>query len=189
MLRVCIEHNLVRGDHISVDSSLVKANASMDSLEQKNPVYSLDEYRKKVLQENEYDVYEERIQEEKRTNDTHISKRDADSRIAKKPGKQVDLYYKNNISTDPKQGIIIHTEASHAHINDSLSFIDIVKESKKKLEENNLQLQSLSADKQYCKGKRLKELEELDIEAYTPLVKQKRKKGVWGIEKFVYDKL
>jgi len=185
MLRVCIEHNLVAGDHISIDSSLVKANASLDSLEQKTPHYSLTEYIEKTTKENETG---EKPKKKQRTNETHISKKDADSRIAKKPGKPVDLYYKNNISTDPKKGIIIHTEATHAHINDSLSLIDVVEESKKKLEENNLQLRSLSADKQYCKGKRLKELEELNIEAYIPLVKQRRKKGVWGIEKFVYDK-
>ena len=55
MLRVCIEHNLVAGDHISIDSSLVKANASLDSLERKTPQYSLKEYIEKTTKENETD--------------------------------------------------------------------------------------------------------------------------------------
>jgi len=188
MLRVCVEHNLVGGSHISVDSTLIKANASMDSLERKHPVYSIEDYRKKVLKGNEPDVNEEKRRKEKKTNDTHVSKRDVDARIAKKSGKQLGLYYKNNISTDPKRGIIIHAEAVHSNLNDVLRLIEIVKQSKERLNANNLQLQSLSADKQYCNGKRLKELEEINIEAYVPLVKQKRKPGVWCVDKFVYNK-
>lgn len=187
ILRICAEHNLVDGNHISVDSTLVKANASMDSLERKRPVHSIQEYREKILKGNEPYIYEEREPKEKKQNDTHLSKRDPDARIAKKTRKPLDLYYKNNISTDPKRGVIIHAEAVHSNMNDVLQLIDIVKQSKERLEANNLQLRSISADKQYCNGKRLKEIEALNIDAYIPLVKQKRKSGVWNREKFNYD--
>jgi len=187
ILRLCIENNLVDGSHISIDSTIVKANASMDSLERKRPVYSIQEYRDKVLAENDPYVYEEKKPREKKQNDTHRSKRDPDARIAKKSGKPLDLYYKNNISTDPKKGVIIHAEAVHANMNDVLRLVDIIKQSNERLEANNLQLRSISADKQYCNGKRLKEVEALNIDAYIPLVKQKRKSGVWSIEKFMYD--
>jgi len=188
MLRVCIEHNLVVGEHISVDSTLTKANASMDSLERKTPEYSIEEYRDKTLLINLPDGSEDGIKKEKRSNKTHISKRDPDSRIARKPGKPVDLYYKDNISVDPKSGIIIHPEVTRADVNDSRTLKNIVKSSKERLEENGLNLRSISADKAYCIGKTLKEIDELKIESYIPLVKRTIKKDVWTKDKFTYDK-
>ena len=188
MLRVCIEYNLVDGEHISIDTSLIKANASLDSLERKSPEYTTREYLEKTLVINLPEESRANEEKKKRSNKTHISKRDPDSSIAKKPGKPTDLYYKDAISTDPKRGIIIHTEATRANINDSQTAKEIVESSKKRLEENNLYLRSVSADKGYCVGKSLKELEELNIEAYIPMVKRTIKKDVWTIDKFTYDK-
>lgn len=188
MLRVCIEHNLVDGEHISIDTSLIKANASLDSLEKKTPKYSTREYIDKTLIINIPDGLKEKPSEEKRSNKTHISKRDPDSKIAKKPGKTTDLYYKDAITTDPMRGIIINTEATHANINDSRTLKKTVDESKKRLEENNLYLRSISADKAYCIGKSLKEVEELNIDAYIPMVRRTIKTDVWTIDKFTYDR-
>lgn len=188
MLRVCIEHNLVDGEHASIDTSLIKSNASLDSLERKTPEYSTREYIDKTLVMNLPEESKENSAKNKRSNKTHISKRDPDSSIAKKPGKPTGLYYKDAISTDPRRGIIIHTEATRAHINDSRTLKKIVEASKKRLEEDNLYLQSISADKAYCIGKRLKEIEELNIDAYIPIVKRTIKTEVWTIDKFTYDK-
>ena len=188
MLRVCIEYNLVDGDHISIDTSLIKANASLDSLERKSPEYSTREYIEKTLALNLPEVSRANAQKKKRSSETHISKRDPDSSIAKKPGKPTNLYYKDSISTDVKRGIIIHTEATRAHINDSRTIKNAVEMSKKRLEENNLYLRSISADKAYCIGKALEQLEELNIDAYIPMVKRTIKTGVLRIDKFTYDK-
>lgn len=48
VLSQCIEAGLVAGHTQSIDSAFVKANASMDSLELKVPIESLDEHLKKV---------------------------------------------------------------------------------------------------------------------------------------------
>jgi transposase len=188
ILQICIEHNLVYGDHVSVDSTLTKANASMDNLERRTPEYSIEEYRDKTRLINLPDEYKDEIKSEKKGNSTHRNKRDPDSRIAKKPGNPVDLYYKDNISVDSKSGIIIHPEVTHADVNDSRTLKDIVKSSKERLKENGLDLHSVSADKAYCIGKTLKEIEELNVESYIPLVKRTINKDVWTTDKFNYNK-
>jgi len=187
MLRVCIEYNLVEGEHVSIDSTLIKANASLDSLERKRPNYSLTDYREKTRVLNLPSESREKSNNDKRGNTTHISKRDPDSRIARKPGKKTDLYYKDNISTDSKRGIIIHSETVYADINDSRTLKGMAEASKERLKKNNIHLKSISADKAYCIGNALKEIEKLNVEAYIPLVKRTIKKDVLTIDKFTYN--
>lgn len=53
ILRKCSEAGLVEGSHQTVDSTLVKSNASMESLERKSPKIELMEYIKNTVDENE----------------------------------------------------------------------------------------------------------------------------------------
>ena len=188
MLRACIEHNLVMGEHVSIDSTLLKANASLDSLERKALQYSVTDYREKTRILNIQEEPKKKGNNDKRSNTTHISKRDADSRISKKPGKKTDLYYKGNISTDSKRGIIVHPETVYGDVNDSCTLKKMTESSKERLERYKLYLQSISADKAYCIGKVLKQLEEIDVETYIPIVKRTINTKVWTSDKFTYDK-
>jgi len=52
IVSMCIGAGLVEGQHQSVDSTLVRANASLESLERKKPVMSVNEYLSKT-KENE----------------------------------------------------------------------------------------------------------------------------------------
>ena len=188
MLRVCIEHNLVIGEHVSIDSTLMKANASLDSLERKVPKYTVKDYREKTCVLNLPEESKDKSKKNKRDNTTHVSKHDPDSRISKKPGKKTDLYYKGNISTDSKRGIIVHPETVYGDVNDSMTLKKMTESSKERLERHRLYLQSISADKAYCIGKTLKQLEEIKVETYIPLVKRTTKTNIWTIDKFTYDK-
>lgn len=188
MLRACVGHNLVMGEHVSIDSTLLKANASLDSLERKSPQYSVTDYREKTRILNIKEEPKQRSNNDKRSNTTHVSKRDPDGHISKKPGKKTDLYYKGNISTDSKRGIIIHPEIVYSDINDSCTLKKMTESSKESLEKYRLYLQSISADKAYCIGKVLKQLEEIKIDAYIPLVRRTIKTTVWTSDKFTYDK-
>ena len=62
ILRMCIDQGLVGGEHQSVGSTLVKANASLESLEKKVPKLELSKYIKATKEENQA----EEIPEEKR---------------------------------------------------------------------------------------------------------------------------
>ena len=175
MLRLCISYGLVEGSHLAVDSTLSKANASIDNMERKKPKYTADEYIIKIRDE------------EKKRNQTHESKTDPDSKLARKPGKPVDLYYKNSVSVDTKKGIIIEPDTTLGNVNDSKTIGKIVKNSKDCLEDNGKRLRSIAADNAYCTGKALKALEEMEVEAYMPVRKQTRKHYKIPKEQFKYD--
>lgn len=52
VLKMCVDAGLVQGSNQLVDSTLVKANASLESLERKNPELGLVEYIEKTRLEN-----------------------------------------------------------------------------------------------------------------------------------------
>ena len=124
--------------------------------------------------------------QEKRTNETHQNRRDPDSRIAKKPGKRTDLYYKCTAGVDPKYGIIIQTDAISADRNDSQSLVESVTIAQRRLAEHGYDLQSISADKAYCVGGVLKAVEDLSVDTYIPLVKRTIKETDWKRDRFTY---
>ena len=74
ILTQCIEAGLVAGHTQAVDSAFVKANASMDSLELKVPVESLDEHLRRVRQISHMDKEEAPYRKAKYDNATEEQK-------------------------------------------------------------------------------------------------------------------
>lgn len=222
VLRMCIDTGLVSGEHQSVDSTLVKANASLETLEKKLPELKLTEYIKKSIEENkEETVTAEQSKSEdqsntgiqkdneengkpkteiraiknytggkktKRSNKYYISKTDPDSRIAKKPGKKTDLYYSTHYSVDSKTKVITDVLTTHADIADSDTMIEVVDRASERLEKNGLKIESVSADKKYCSGENLRDLEQRGIIPYIPSQKHPNTTGGIPKEEFIYDK-
>ncbi len=58
MLSLCIEAGLVLGKHQSIDSTLVEANASIDSMEKKRPQLTVVEHYEKAIVENADEKHE-----------------------------------------------------------------------------------------------------------------------------------
>lgn len=230
VLQMCTEANLLEGTHQSIDSTLVRANASLEKIERKKPELTLEKYIKKVKDENkdietkqpgesktdktertdnEQSSKEEKDNEEqnkesidkikfintgrnKRTslsNKNYYSKTDPESRIAKKPGKPTNLYYAVHYSVDKKARIITDVLSTYADTGDSDNLLDIVKRAESRLRKLGLDIETISADKNYCSGENLQELERQDILAYIP--SQKHPNTVGGIDKkeFIYDEI
>lgn len=216
ILRMCVDKGLVSGEHQSIDSTLVKANASLESLEKKRPHLELNHYIDQTRKENSPDkiiskdetksektksektpdielipLTETKGKKEKRngcSNEEYESKTDPDSRIARKPGKLTDLYYMTHYSVDSKQNIITDVLTVHADKSDSEILPEIIKRADKKLEGNGLKIKSVAADKNYCSGKNLRELEEKGIEPFIPTQKHPNTTGGIDRSQFIYDK-
>jgi transposase len=216
ILQMCVEKGLVSGDKQSIDSTLVKANASLESIEKKRPELELNKYIEKTRRENPIEeiktdssihgdsqqseeksrvefvrLPETRGKKEKRrscSNEEYISKTDPDSRIARKPGKLTNLYYTTHYSVDSKAKIITDVLSTHSDQSDSDTLLEIVNRAEERLNKNGLKIKAVAADKNYCSGKNLRELEEKGIEPFIPAQKHPNTTG--GIEKssFVYDK-
>ena len=222
ILQMCVAKGLVSGDKQSIDSTLVKANASLETIEKKRPELELNKYIETTRKENPIEeikkdsgahedssaheatkksenksgmelvaLPEPKGKKEKRKscgNEEYRSKTDPDSRIARKPGKLTNLYYTTHYSVDSKAKIITDVLSTHSDISDSDTLLEIVNRTEERLNKNGLKIKAVAADRKYCSGKNLRELERKGIEPFIPTQKHPNTTG--GIEKssFVYDK-
>jgi len=215
ILQMCVEKGLVSGDKQSIDSTLVRANASLESLEKKVPQLELRQYIEETRKENpveeikkEVNVKEEIKQSEGKSvvellslretkgkkekrkscsNKEYISKTDPDSRIARKPGKLTNLYYTTHYSVDSKSNIITDVLSTHADKSDSDALLEIVKRTEDRLNKNGLKIKSVAADRNYCSGKNLRELEKKGIEPFIPTQRHPNTTGGMDKSNFDYD--
>jgi transposase len=190
ILKLCVESGLVSGTHQSVDSTFVRANASLDSLEKKSPIYSIEEYSQKLKEDNARENEGKTVKKakEKASNNTHLSKSDPDSRIAKKPGKPRALYYKTHCTVDEKIRIITDVLTTYANRHDSTDLLECVQRSKERLYAEGLRIKEISADKGYYSGENLRGLENRGIIPYIPHQRHRNTNGGFDKTKFKYDK-
>jgi len=205
IFKMCVEKGLVDGSNQSIDSTLVKANASLESLEKKRPKLELSTYIGETIKENptegnkkteektkieiaELPKKNKKERREKCSNKEYVSKTDPDSRIARKPGKLTNLYYTTHYSTDSKANIITDVLTEHSDKSDEENLETIVKRSEDRLKANGLSIENLAADKNYCSGKNLRTLESKGIEPFIPTQKHPNTTGLLDRKEFEYDK-
>jgi transposase/ribosomal protein S17E len=56
VLSLCVKHGMVRGKRLAVDSAYIKANASMDSLQEKEIIDDVEQYANELNEGSEYKV-------------------------------------------------------------------------------------------------------------------------------------
>lgn len=214
VLELCVDSGLVDGEHQSIDSTLIRANASLDKLEKKKPELKLCDYIEKTFEENSVEDENKRTKEtgkdddnngsnkqeiklldkpegeRKRTtsNEHYVSKTDPDSRIVYKKGNKTDLYYKTHYSVDSKKKIITNVMTTFADILDSESILQIVNRTSEQLGDLGLKIRFVSADRGYCSGENLRGLETLGIVPYIPSQKYANTRGGFSKDQFTYNK-
>jgi transposase len=194
ILQQCIEKGMVAGKRQAVDSVAVKANASMESLLEKEiladgedytdelnaddtlPKNSVSAARKKVIdnqhrgQAKAYKNMPSSNSEERKfvSNHTHSSTTDPDARISVKPGKPRQLNYHAQVAVDTAQHVITQIQSDYANKKDSQCLPSLLKNTTENLQENNLTIEEILADGGYSSGEALQYLEDNNIEGYIP---------------------
>lgn len=102
MVEECRVNGLVKGERIITDGSLIEANASIDSMVAKDENIANAELQ--ALKERKPT---EAMPKRKITNETHISKSDPDSSLAKKEGTARALRYKVHSTIDADSRVIL----------------------------------------------------------------------------------
>lgn len=209
ILKLCYQSGLIEGKHQSIDSTLVKANASLESLERKEPKLTVEEYINKTYEENKEEGQKEnkeenggedkrpelRIEESREKslkkkgerNQNYESKTDPDSRMASKPGKPNDLYYTTHYSADSKKKIITDVLTTFADRGDTLALVEVYERAEKRLNSLGLKIEEVSADKGYCSGKNLRAFEQREIKAFIPTKEYANRNGKINNKEFVYN--
>ncbi len=201
ILELCYQSGLIEGKHQSIDSTLVKANASLESVERKAPKLTLEEFIKRSYEENEEEekkgkdeetgnkeeVEEKSKKKQGERNHNYESRTDPDSRMASKPGKPSDLYYSTHYCADSKKKIITDVLTTYADRGDSLTLVEVYERAERRINRLGLKIEEISADKGYCSGKNLRELEQREVRAYIPTQEYANSKGEIKNKEFKYD--
>jgi transposase len=116
ILKQCIDKGMVAGRRQAIDSVFVKANASMDSLLEKQILEDGNVYTESLKED---DNEQNSSNKQHSGNKTHYSGSDPDARISTKPGKPSQLNYLGQVSVDTVHHVITNIEAHHADKADS----------------------------------------------------------------------
>jgi transposase len=183
ILQLCIEKGMVKGKVVAVDSALIKANASLESLEVKNPLLTSEAYLEQ-LQANTADEAKPKASGHTKSNDTKYSPSDPEARMATKPGKGVKFSYLSQVAVDASNHVIIHAQAFTADKKDSQCLQEVVNQTEVKLSEADLKLKAILSDTNYSSAENYQFLKSKGIDAFIPLHGQIKLER----EGFVYDK-
>jgi transposase len=196
VLRQCVQHGMVKGKRQAMDSVHVKANASMDSLKEKEIVADGDAYTRELSEEADEDTdHSHRVSSYKHqqaewhhgwkkkafkgrpgggwrakfvSNHTHYSLTDADARVAVKPGKPRQLNYLGQVSVDTASHVITCIQADYASKKDSQCLPSLLLNTKNNLKAVGLKIKEVLCDAGYSSSEALKALQQYRVTGYIP---------------------
>jgi len=207
----CVAAGLVAGDTQAIDSAPVKANASLESVCEKQAVGAQVPYlaaagppsqttAAPLITAPAHHLRREAARQAKRrtepgsvgahhekarllSNKTHYSPTDPEARISIKPGKARALNYLCSLAVDTAQGVISHVQADFADSRDSLHLPGLLTGLQRRLRSQELRLHDLLADAGYANGSNYALLEAEQVTAWIPVFGQYKA----DMEGFTYD--
>jgi len=181
----CVDAGLVSEDKLFVDSSLVDANASNNSV--------VDTHSLKRYLNERYRFLEERLDDVKAhkttpANSRHISITDPDASVVRHSGGKSKLRYKTHRGVDPKHEVITATKMTPGSVDEGHLLVEMIE-----LHEHNTQTSpdTVVADSRYGKTENYLLCHDLGKKAHiTSLEKTQRgtgrQKGIFPKEAFTY---
>ena len=175
ILTQCVDAGLVDGETIHVDSSMIDANASKDTLK----------CQFRVVGHNLYEELEDNAEPKQQKLEKRVSTTDPDARLGKKYGKTT-LGYKDHRAVDDKHGVVTATVTTPANVNDEKVLTEVIEEHQTN---TGTKVKTTVGDKAYGIGENYKHLYEQGI---TPCISHKCANSncdpAFNHNKFIYDK-
>jgi len=168
VLEQCIDKGMVAGRRQAIDSVLVNANASMDSLVYNQIIEDGAEYVSNLTEEGEKTIKLPAPKPSTRSNKNWHSPTDKDARIAKKPGKPTKMNYLGQVSVDTAHHVITNIEAHYADKRDSECLPEVLDHTIKNLANFNLVVEEVLADTNYSSPEAIRAAKSSNISAYIP---------------------
>lgn len=181
VLKQCIDKGMISGRRQAVDGFFIKANASLDSLIEREIMDDALAYGQELTANEDKEVAAVKAMDKDNhpdqnglkpkkapSNATHYSPSDPDAKMSVKPGKPTALNYLAQVSVDTATHMITHVQAFTAEKRDSQCLAAVVRHVKANLNENNIALQEIVADAGYSSGDAFKALEAQKLTGYIP---------------------
>jgi len=198
VLKQCIEKRMVSGRRQAIDGVFVKANASLDSMVEREIMEDAEAYGKELEANKEEEAPAEKMKivenddknrnglkpKKNPHNDTHYSPTDPDAKMSVKPGKATALNYLGEVSVDTASHVITHIQAFTADKRDSQCLPEVLKNVINNLKENDLLIDEVIADTGFSSGEALRALEENNITGYIP----NRPQFIYNRPGFIYNR-
>ncbi len=191
----CMQHGLVKGTHLTVDATHIKANASFKSLDpvvvEMKPSQYIDRLQKENPVDNKPwepgDDYPHRG--EKISNSTHRSKTDPDARLSRKaPGAGAQLAHSATYIIDNGTSIIVGAEVSKPDLaSEGGTALTQILRSQWRFK---LRTRTVGADKGYSTGEFIHALTQQRIDPHVPVIdhRSQNDKGIYPLSAFTFDK-
>lgn len=178
VLKECIVQGMLGGKRQAVDGFFIKANASMDSLIEKEIMNDAAEFGRE-LKANEGEDNDTGVppaedettnpqSKKKLSNDTHYSPSDPDAKMSVKPHKPLRMNYLGQVSVDTESYIITHIQAFTADKRDSECLAAMLQHTQNNLEAGAAKMYELVADTGYSSPDALKALQASGVRGYIP---------------------
>ncbi len=182
IVQQCIDNGLVEAKMVHLDSSNIKADASLKSVKHNRPK---DIFHPDIAPKSYWDkVHEEMKKTIPNVNDRMSSTTDPDASILSRDGDKLGLYYKDHRAVDDKLGVILVTHATSGDVTDEQQLKPLVDDL---IFEKQVTPQRIAADKKYGNVKNYKELINKGIESNIPHADPPTRKGIFNKNKFSYD--
>ena len=190
----CVEAGLVDGRKIFMDSSLIEANASNNSIVDRQ---SLGRHLRKGYQEFESRLEEAKEEKENdsdegngKVNQRHVSMTDPDAAVIRQRGSvKPKPRYKTHRVVDGSHEIITATEITPGGVDEGHRLIPLVESHRKN---TGRSAEVVVADSKYGTIKNYMDCHDRGLKAHIPDLKKEqdnggRRKGIFGVEAFTYD--
>jgi len=178
VLKLCINEGLICGKRQAVDSALIPANASKNSMIERLVMEDASVFSRELNDNTEEEsadplhMPEDDNKNEQTnsapTNQTHYSPSDPDARLTTKPGKPMNLYYRSQMSVDTASHFITYIQAFKGNEADNTSLPVILSQIADNMAGSAIRVKEILADTGYSSGKAIRALIARDIDGYIP---------------------
>ena len=194
VLDQCQAAGLLKGRAIGTDSTLVDANASMDSLRHKTLGCTYEEYILALRRQDQPTATREEAAAEDRkrgsgkaSNQEWVSQTDPEARVMQHADGHTHLSYRVDTTVDLESGVIVTAGAELGNLSDQADFLFRVDEAVETLAERDLAVRAVVADKGHHSGENLAGLEERGLVGLLASPNTARGKPGFRREDFTYD--
>ena len=179
-VQLCIDANLVNGETVHVDATLIRADVSWESL--------TTEHAEAVVKENDLEVDKPQKRRGPRKNPPKPRKRsttDPDATMSTScQSVRMEPSYKQHGAVDDTCGVIVDVEVTTGQASEGSQLPEQIE----RIEENTgKKIKTLAADAGYAHGKNYQHLEEKNIDAIIPPQSEHGKPRRIPARRFKYD--
>lgn len=178
VLKLCIDKGLICGKRQAVDSALIPANASKQSMVERLVMEDASVFNRELNDNSEDEPAapespkdDNKGGQNKKAapfNQTHYSPSDPDARLTTKPGKPMRLYYRAQMSVDTASHFITYIQAFKGNEADNSSLSVMLPQIAGNMAEHAIQVEEMLADTGYSSGKAIRALIDNAIKGYIP---------------------